>query len=746
MRIALLTISLILSAEVFGQCQNISGFTKEHSEAHRGTEKKFDDYLRAENLDQWMKKLSARPHHLGSAFGKESAEFIRDQFRSWGYDAEIETFQVLFPTPRVRILEMSSPKKFRAKLTEPPLKEDATSGQTKEQLPVYNCWSPDGDVTAELVFVNYGLPADYEHLERLGIDVKGKIVIARYGASWRGIKPKVAQEHGAIGCIIYSDPEDDGYFQGDVYPHGAYRNHSGAQRGSVIDLPVAPGDPLTPGYGATADAKRIQRADANNLLKIPVLPVSYGDAQPLLAALSGPVAPSMWRGALPLTYHIGPGPARVHLKLQFDWQLVPCYNVIAKLSGAEFPDQWVMRGNHHDAWVNGASDPVSGLVAMMEEARAIGELVKTGWKPKRTIIFCAWDGEEPGLIGSTEWVEAHAPELTQKVVAYINSDGNSRGFLSAGGSHTLETMMTEVAGDVIDPQTRISVLERSRSAQALYAANTKIRMDVLTRKNLALGALGSGSDYSPFFQHLGIPSLDLAYGGESGGGEYHSVYDSYDHFVRFKDENFVYGIALAKTAGRATLRLSNADRLPFEFKTFHRTVSNYLAEVIALLDNMRETTQAENQMIAEKRFVYASDPKKTYFPPAQKEPVPFLDFSPLQNALAKLEHVSKEFSDSVADNAKISGDLAGLNKLLYQCEQQLIVPGGLPRRPWYRHAIYAPGYYTGYGVKTLPGIREAIEQRNYEEARDQIGIAANALGAYASSIQKALAQLHNSDD
>ena len=737
MRTIVFSLLLFFSFQTDLQSQPLSGFSNAQAEAQRQAEQKFDSYLQASNLQAWMKKLSSRPHHLGSAFGKESAEFIRDQFRAWGYETEIETFHVLFPTPRIRLLEMTHPKKFKAKLTEPGLREDATSGQAKEQLPVYNCWSPDGDVTAELVFVNYGLPDDYEYLERIGIDVKGKIVIAKYGGSWRGIKPKVAQEHGAIGCILYSDPKEDGYFQGDVYPKGAYKNEYGAQRGAVIDLPVAPGDPLTPGYGATADAKRIQRQDAKNLLDIPVLPISYRDALPLLAALNGPVAPTLWRGALPLTYHLGPGPARVHLKLEFNWDIVPCYNVIAKWKGSEQPDQWVIRGNHHDAWVNGASDPVSGLIAMMEEARAIAALAKSGWKPKRTILFCAWDGEEPGLIGSTEWVETHASELKQKAVAYINSDGNERGFLSAGGSHTLETMIAEIARDVVDPETNISVFERYKSRQAVNAPNTKARVDILHRKNIPLEALGSGSDFSPFIQHLGIPSLNLNFSGESGGGEYHSIYDSYDHYIRFKDPSFEYGIALAKTAGRATLRLANADRLPFDFKTFHHTVKNYLTEVIALLDNMRESTVAENQLIVEKRFVYAADPQKKFQAPKQKEPVPYLDFSPLQNALAKLETVSEKYMDLISTHQEI-GDPERLNTLLYQCEQALLTETGLPGRPWYRHTIYAPGYYTGYGVKTLPGIREAIEQRNWPESREQIAIAAQALTSYSSKIEEAL--------
>lgn len=734
----LLLLCLAISPFFSLHAQPITGFSQDNAEEQRKVEKQFDGYLRPGNLDKWMKKLASKPHHLGSEFGKESAEFIRDQFRSWGYKAEIETFHVLFPTPRIRVLEMTAPSRFKARLTERPLAEDATSGQTKEQLPVYNCFSADGDVTADLVFVNFGLPEDYDYLEQAGIDVKGKIVIARYGRSWRGIKPKVAQERGAIGCILYSDPQEDGYVQGDVYPKGPFKNSWGAQRGAVIDLPVAPGDPLTPGYGATADARRIEREDAISLLKIPVLPISYGDAQPLLSALKGPVAPAHWRGALPLTYHLGPGPAKVHLKLTFDWNIVPCYNVIARLEGSVEPDQWVIRGNHHDAWVNGASDPVSGIVAMMEEARAIGELAKNGWRPKRTIIYCAWDAEEPGLIGSTEWAETHEQELREKAVAYINSDGNSRGFLYAGGSHTLETLMTEISRDVIDPQTKVSVFERSKSLQAVNASNPKARTEVLNRNHLILGALGSGSDYSPFIQHLGIPALNLGYGGEGNGGEYHSIYDSYDHYVRFKDPTFEYGVALAKTAGRATLRLANSDRLPFDFRSFHRTVNNYMTEVIKLVDDMRESTQSENQMIEEGRFTVAADPTKTFRAPGKKAPVPFLDFSQLQNAITSLEVTTRAFADSSALHNIAPEKLSELNTLLYKAEQELLTDNGLPRRPWYRHTIYAPGYYTGYGVKTLPGVREAIEQRNWDEAHEQIAVVAQALTNYRINIEKAI--------
>ena len=397
------------------------------------------------NIRAYNEHLSARPHHVGSPYDKDNAEWILARFREWGWDAKIERFDVLFPTPKERLLEMVAPTRFVAKLEEPALPVDPTSGQKNEQLPTYNAYSTDGDVTAPLVYVNYGRPSDYEDLDRLGVSVKGAIVIARYGASWRGIKPKVAAEHGAVGCLIYSDPRDDGYFGGDVFPEGPMRTRDGVQRGSVADMPVYPGDPLTPGVGATPEAKRLAIKDARTITKIPVLPISYGDAQPLLAALEGPLAPVPWRGALPITYHVGPGRATVHLKLAFNWDIKPLYDVIARLPGATYPDEWIVRGNHHDAWVNGAGDPLSGMSAELEEARALGELLKQGWRPKRTIVYAAWDGEEPGLLGSTEWVETHGAELEAHAVVYINTDSNGRGYLDMAGSHTLEPFINGVA-------------------------------------------------------------------------------------------------------------------------------------------------------------------------------------------------------------------------------------------------------------------------------------------------------------
>ncbi|HTJ11661.1 MAG TPA: transferrin receptor-like dimerization domain-containing protein [Dinghuibacter sp.] len=683
-------------------------------------ETRFDGYLDAARLGSRLKVMSAHPHHVGSPGDQAVARYIYDQYKSFGFDVTIDTFYVLFPTPKTRELEMTGPVHYKAVLAEPPVPGDSTSSQTSEQLPTYNAWSADGDVSGELVYVGYGLPDDYDQLARRGIDVKGKIVIARYGRSWRGIKPKVAQEHGAIGCIIYSDPKDDGYYAGDVYPEGAFKNEYGVQRGSVMDMPIYPGDPLTPNIGATKDAPRIDRKEAVNLLKIPVLPISYHDAEPLLRSLEGPVAPDDWKGALPFTYHLGPGKTRVHLKLAFNWDMKQIYDVVARVTGSTVPDQWIIRGNHHDGWVNGADDPLSGQSAMLEEAHAIGELLKTGWKPKRTLVYCSWDGEEPGLLGSTEFVEKHAAELQAHAVAYINSDDYSRGFLGVEGSHALEPFLEKVAADVTDPETGVSLLKRLEAREAVNRQEAR---------GFHIGALGSGSDYSPFIQHIGVPSINLGFGGEGSGGEYHSIYDSYADFVRFKDPGFVYGVVLAKTAGRTVLRLSESDVLPFDYTSLSKTIKGYVAEVIALADKTRETIDVQNRLIREGAYRLVDDPTKPLTPPAVKTPAPFLNFAPLQNAMAGVDSASARLAKAL--KGFTAGSSEKVNEGLYQAEQQLLGQG-LPRRPWYRHSIYAPGFYTGYGVKTLPGIREAIEQDDWKETQQQIDVDADILNRFAS--------------
>lgn len=725
-----LLIVFSMSTSILDAQDLIMGFPEEETDAQITLEAKFDALLNADNLDSWMKYLTAQPHHVGSPYDKKVVDFVAAKFKEWGYQVRIEKFDVLFPTPKLRLVEMLAPTTYKASLTEPPVKGDPYSDQTKEALPGYNAFSVDGDVTADLVFVNYGIPEDYVELERRGISVEGKIVIAKYAGSWRGIKPKLAAEKGAIGCLIYSDPEDDGYYRGDVYPKGPFKNEYGIQRGSVMDMPMAPGDPLTPGYGATDNAVRIDIKEANTLTKIPVLPISYHDALPLLTALEGPVVPNSWKGALPITYHIGPGPAKVHLKLEFNWELKPAYDVIATMKGSTLPDEWVIRGNHHDAWVHGANDPISGLVALMEEARVVGDLVKQGHQPKRTMMYCAWGAEEQGLLGSTEWVETHAKELKEKVVAYINTDGTGAGFLNAGGSHTLEMFFDEISKSVMDPVMNVSVFER-RNALEKVKNNT-------SWAHYKLGALGSGSDYSPFFQHLGIASFNMGFGGESSGGEYHTMYDSYQHYKRFKDPNFQYGVTLAKVAGRTSLRLANAHILPFEFTHFTSVVKKYANEVINLAGSLREDANRHNMLINNGTYALASNPKNNLKVPEKKASVPYFNFAPLDNALIILTAQSDNFTKTVNNRSLSYHSRRNLNTILRNMERALTRGHGLPKRPWYKHHIYAPGFYTGYGVKTLPGVREAIEQSEFEQVQAQIDILASVINKFSSKIKEAI--------
>ena len=685
-----------------------------------------------ERMREYMQRLSARPHHVGSPYDKDNAQWLLSTFKQWGLNARIETFDVLFPSPKERLVELIEPKKFTATLEEPRVIVDITSGQRAEQLPTYNIYSIDGDVAAPLVYANYGIPEDYEQLERMGISVKGCIVITRYGGSWRGIKPKVAAEKGAIGCLIYSDPKEDGYYQGDVFPDGPWRPKDGVQRGSVMDSPLYPGDPLTPGVGATADAKRIPLKDAKTITKIPVLPISYADAQPLLAELNGPVAPASWRGALPITYKVGPGTAKVHLKIKSNWDTKPIYDVIVTIPGSTYPDEWVLRGNHHDAWVNGAEDPISGLIAEMEELRALSEMVKKGWKPKRTIVYCVWDGEEEGLLGSTEWAETHATELKQKAVVYINSDGNGRGYLGVEGSHSLEKFVNSVARDIEDPEKRISVWKRSQLQRISSVRSPEERNEARTRPDLRIGALGSGSDYTVFLDYLGIASLNMGYGGEDGGGIYHSIYDDFYWYTHFSDTDFAYGRTLAQTAGTAVVRLADAEVLPFDFSNFHETVRSYLDDLKRQLKTMQEQMKERNTQLSEGVFTAIDDPKHPLVPPAAEEIPPYLNFAPLDNAVDALSHsaelyekASKKFSHAPSS---LSPDAAkAINGKLLLTERALTNADGLPGRPWFKHLIYAPGSYTGYGVKTIPGVREAIERKRWKEAEAEILRVAAAL-------------------
>ena len=749
--LALILMLGTVSAQSWAQASTTSssepllGFTSQSSAQERQWEDKFKSIPDPKLMRDNMQRLSARPHHVGSPYDKENAEWILSQMQSWGWDAKIEQFDVLFPTPKSRLLEMTAPTHFTAKLEEPAVAVDPTSNQKNEQLPTYNAYSPDGDVTAPLVFVNYGVPADYEELGRLGVSVKGAIVIAKYGHVWRGVKPRVAWEHGAIGCLIYSEPKDDGYSPEVTFPEGPMRPAQGVQRGSVMDFPHAyPGDPLTPGIGATKDAKRLDIKDAKNLAPIPTLPISYGDAQPLLAALTGPVAPESWRGTLPITYHVGPGAAKVHLAVSFDWKLRPVYDVVSRMPGSSEGEEWVVRGNHHDAWVNGAADPLSGQVALLEEARALGELHKQGWQPKRTIIYCSWDGEEPMLLGSTEWAETHATELQQHAVAYINTDGNGRGFLEAEGSHSLESLVNGVARDVQDPEADISVWKRTQAERIHDAKDAEARSAIRNRSDWKLFALGSGTDYTVFVHHLGVASLNLGYGGEDREGIYHSIYDDFYWYTHFSDTDFVYGKALAQTIGMTVMRLADADVIPYRFSSLSDAVNQYLKEVQELLKQKQEQVKETNRELEDGVYHAINDPRRPEVAPKQEAVPPFINFAPLQNAADALAKSGEHYNQALNAAMKANLDqakLTALNDRLLTAERLLLDPAGLPTRPYYKHMLYAPGLYTGYAPKTVSGIRESIELKDYKLAESEVPKVAKAVNDEAAFVEQMATEL-----
>jgi N-acetylated-alpha-linked acidic dipeptidase len=726
---------------------SLTGYCATSAVTEQGWETKFRSTVDASNIRGNDEHLSAYPHVAGTQQDRKNVEWILSKFRQFGWDAHIETFYVLLPMPQKRLVEMVAPVTFRAKLEEPTVAVDPTSSQHAQQLPTYNMYAGDGDVTAPLVYVNYGMRADYDELQQLGISVKGALVIARYGSGWRGLKPKLAAQHGAVGCLIYSDPKDDGYRQGDVFPQGPWRPREGVQRGSVMDMLQYPGDPLTPSIGATQNAKRLPLSEAKSLMKIPVLPLSYGDAQPLLAALRGPVAPPSWRGALPITYHVGPGPAKVHLVVKSSWNVRPIWDVIARIPGSMYPDEWIIRGNHQDAWVNGAEDPVSGISAELEEARAFGELVKQGWKPKRTMIYCAWDGEEEGLLGSTEWAEEHASELRQHAAMYINSDSNDRGYLLAEGSHSLQKFIDGVGSDIEDPEKNMRVEKRLRLYSISRTPSKEYRAALRHGADIRIGALGSGSDYSVFIDHLGIASLDLSFGGESGGGIYHSIYDDFYWYTHFGDTNFAYGKTLAQTAGTSVMRFTDADLMPYDFTDLSSTVKQYVSELRKDFAHERDAVNEQNQRIEEGVFAATQNPEEHLMPPHAEPVPPYLAFAPLENGSAHLAERAREYQ-RVLDRAEANGGakleraaLQRVNETLIQSERMLTTLQGLPGRPWYQHVLYAPGLFTGYAANALPGVRQEIDLKEWQLADEQLQVAGDALDREADLIHRAAIEL-----
>ena len=717
--------------------------------ATQALEQRFDALINPAEQQQWLRQMSSEPNHVGSPHDKANAEFELAMFKQWGWDAHIEQFDVLYPTPISTTVELIAPDHVVLGGQEPPIPEDPslTPENLARALPPYVAFQGDGDVTAPVVYVNYGMPADYDALAARGISVAGKIVLARYGAGWRGLKPKLAEEHGAIGCLIYSDPADDGYEEGDPYPKGGARPPHGVQRGSVVDMTMYPGDPLTPGIGAVPGAKRLTRETAPTILKIPTLPISYADASKVIVALGGPVVTGTARGGLPLAYHWGGTDAvKVHLAVKSDWSLKPAYDVIATLKGSVTPDQWIVRGNHRDGWVFGAADPLTGQVALMNEAKALGALYRQGWRPGRTIVYASWDAEEPSLLGSTEWVETHADELKRKAVLYINTDNNGRGFLAAEGSQDLQHFVSDAAADVLDPQTHVTVLQRAGAnvEAAGYASPQSVGPDLLAdaeNGDLPMGPVGAGSDYSPFVQHLGIASVNLAFGGEdASGGSYHSAYDTYYHVMHFDDPGLAYAAALSKVAGRLVLRAADSPRVPARYSDFADSVSRYLNEVMALADKQREADRKLADLRREGVFKLASAPYDPTVAPADKGVTPLIDMLPLQNAVDHLKRAASDADSMLGGEDKLPpATQARINAALANIDQLLVDPQGLPGRPWYKNLIYAPGTLTGYGAKTLPGVREAIEQRRFDDARAYVGRTAAVIEAYANHLDEVAA-------
>ncbi|HET9819482.1 MAG TPA: transferrin receptor-like dimerization domain-containing protein [Rhodanobacteraceae bacterium] len=729
------------------------GFTADGAAQQRNLEKQFDALLSASDMRGWLEQLSSKPNQVGSPHDKANAEFLLAQFKQWGWDAHIETFDVLYPTPTHELVELVAPTKFKATLHEPPVKGDRTSA-LPGALPPYNVYGADGDATGDLVYVNYGMPDDYKELARLGVSVKGKIVIVRYGGGWRGLKPELAHQHGAIGCLIYSDPRDDGYFHSDPYPGGASRPPEGVQRGSVAKMQLYPGDPTTPGYASVPGAKHVPVDEAKTILKIPVLPISYADATPLLKALGGPVAPESWRGALPFTYHVGAGPARVHMVVKSDWTRKPVYDVIAKLKGSSDADQWVVRGNHHDGWVFGAFDPLAGTIALMAEAKAMGQLYTQGWRPKRTIVYASWDGEEPGLLGSTEWAEAHAKELQDKAVLYLNSDTNGRGVLFAGGSHSYQHLLNQVAAGVTDPETGTSVQQRRRAFIEVEAAKKNAKPTLKETAKLAarggdipISPLGSGSDYSAFLEHLGVGTLNIGFGGEADqGGVYHSRYDSFDHFIRFGDPTFEYGVALAKVAGHIVMRTADAKVLPMRFGDFSSTLDRYVDQMHKQVDKARKAAEAQHKLLDAGAYKLASDPKHPVAPPERLSDVPKIDFAPLDTAAKKLKESAQAYENAYNTRAEKGLDIPAeqlrqVNQLMGSLEQRLLDSEGLPGRPWYRNMIQAPGELTGYAPKVIPAVHEALDARDWDRADKYAAVTARVLDNYRAQLDKLTALL-----
>ena len=698
--------SLLMAAVMGGQSigfaqTTIDGFAPKPSDNQRRLEEQFRAVPSAANAREELRRLTAEAHLAGSPEDYATAIYVRDQMRSFGLAADMREYQVLLPYPRTpSIVELIAPRHERLQVREDVVPEDPSSS-SKKIVPLFNGYGASGDITAPLVYVNYGLPNDYEDLRKAGVEVKGKIAIARYGNSFRGVKAKVAEDNGAIGLIIYSDPADDGFTQGEVYPKGPWRPESSAQRGSVQFLFIYPGDPLTPGLPAIPGTPRLKKEQALNLPHIPVQPISYGDAQHLLKPLRGPVRPKGFQGGLPFTYHAGgTNDVRVHLKTDIEFATKTIWDVITRVDGAVEKDRWVVLGNHRDAWVFGAVDPNSGTTAMLELGRGLGQLMKSGWKPDRSIILGSWDAEEQGLIGSTEWAEENAAELKEKAVAYLNMDVAVSGpNFGASSVPSMWKLIHSAAQEVKDPKTGKSIYEawrdRARADAAdleLYDANGNERPAAAPR----IGALGSGSDYTPFLQHLGVPSLDMGFNGDYG--VYHSAYDSFYWMAHFGDPTFQYHVAAAQIWGTIALRLADAAGLPFDYTDYASQLREFVNETkrLAVRHKLADSFDAKSLLNA------------------------------VDNFADEAAKVDKRRHSEVLDAEKSSGGdaiarLRRLNDALMQAERALIDDRGLHGRTWFKHQIYAPGFYTGYAALPLPDLRQAIEDGRAGDASEAAG-------------------------
>ncbi len=670
--------------------------------------RRIPDTKRAEND---LRRLTAQPHMAGTEGSRRVAEWLRDQFRRYGFDSHIVPYKAWFPLPVEVKLELVEPEREVLATPEQPFQGDKDT-YNRRAAPGFNTYSPSGDVTAPVVYVNYGMGDDYRELEDLGVSVEGKIVLARYGRGYRGIKAKLAQDHKAAGLLIYSDPADDGYAAGDPYPSGPWRPMSGIQRGSILYTEIYPGDPLMPGHAATGDAHRISPSEAKSLPRIPTLPINAQDAAAILPHLGGLQVPRGWQGSLPFTYHLGPGQSLVHLKLTMDYQQRTLYDVISKLRGAN-DDEWVILGNHHDAWVFGAVDPSSGTTVMLETARSLGELARAGWKPQRTIVMCEWDGEEPGLLGSTEWVEAHLAELQSKAVAYVNSDvGVSGPDFKSSAVPSLKGLVREVAQEVADPRSGRSVYdmwkERIERGQPPRGNAERGQPWALADGEVPLGALGAGSDFCPFLDHGGIPAIDLSSSGNYG--VYHALYDDFYWMKHFGDPTFAYHAEMARIVGTITLRLTEADVLPFDYTAYASEISHAEAEL-------------------EKKAKESRDVPLDHLP----------DWKALDSASAALAASAGRATQALEGLAAAPPDPARskeMNRALVGVEQALLAPQGLVDRPWYKHTIYAPGSYAGYDAVVMPGIAEAIERRDAETAQREVASLAAALERAAARLDE----------